>query len=42
MENTTLSEKEISDILALVTKTSCFDYEGCDNGEMHFAARSSA
>jgi hypothetical protein len=41
MENTTLSEKEISDILALVTKKSCFDYEGCDNGEMHFAARSS-
>ena len=41
MENTTLSEKEVSDIAALVTKKSCFDYEGCDNGEMHFATRSS-
>ncbi|MCA6372194.1 MAG: hypothetical protein IM631_12515 [Cytophagales bacterium] len=40
MENTTLSEKEICDISAFVTKKSCFDYEGCDNGEMNFAARS--
>lgn len=40
MENSTLSEKEICDISAFVTKKSCFDYQGCDNGEMHFAARS--
>jgi hypothetical protein len=40
MEITTLSEKEMGDIASFVTKKSCFDYDGCDNGEMHFAARS--